>query len=170
MGLLLIFGIFVISLVLQGSVLALAGTGGVHPDFLFVMVVALALLSDGKRGALLGFSAGLLQDILFASPIGFFTFGKMLAGLLAGMLAHEIYRDFVPVPVIVVTFLTVLNEAVTFLLMNTYFNPPVTFLYYLQYFSLPRIVMHVLIMALVYPYLYGAQKRQLFFPEPENTG
>ncbi len=170
MGVLLIFGLFVVSLVLQSSVLALAGTGGVHPDLLFVVVVGLALLSDAKRGALLGFSAGLLQDILFASPLGFFTFGKMLAGLMAGLLAHEIYRDFVPVPVIVVTFLTLLNESVTFLLMNIYFNPPITFLLYLQNFSLPRVVMHMLFMALAYPYLYEAQKRGRFFVEREQTG
>ncbi|MBS4022941.1 MAG: rod shape-determining protein MreD [Dethiobacter sp.] len=170
MGIIFIFGLFVISLVIQGSVLALAGTGGVHPDILFVVVVALALLSDGKRGALLGFSAGMLQDIVFASPIGFFTFGKMLAGLLAGLLAHEIYRDFVPVPVIVVTVLTVLNEAVTYLLMNMYFNPQVTFIHYLQHFSLPRVAMHILVMAIAYPYLYTAQKRRMFFHEPESTG
>ena len=46
---LLIFVIFVISLALQGSVLALAGPAGVQPDILLVVTVALALLADLRR-------------------------------------------------------------------------------------------------------------------------
>jgi len=162
-----IFGLFIISLVLQGSVLELAGTGGVHPDLLFVVVVAMGLFSDSKRGFLLGLCAGLMQDIIFATPIGFFTLGKMLAGLFAGMLSHEVYRDFVPVPVTVVSLLTLLNEAVTFFLMSFFHDSSLTFLQYVLSISFPRVIMHFLIMALVYPYLYRAQKRNLFF-EPED--
>jgi rod shape-determining protein MreD len=168
MGVLIIFGLFVLSLVLQGSVLALAGTGGIHPDLLLVAVVALALLSDGKRGAFLGFSAGLLQDVLTAAPLGFFTFGKMLAGLLAGMLAREVYRDFLPVPVMMITGLTLLNETVTYFLVELYFTPALTFPDYLRIYTLPRLLMHALVMVLVYPYMLNAQRRRVFFAEMEN--
>jgi len=168
MTFLLIFGVSVISLVLQGSVMALVGTGGVHPDILFVVVVALALLSDSKRGALTGLSMGLLQDILFASPLGFFSFGKMLAGTLAGMLAHEIYREIVWAPMLIVAVLTMVNEAIVYLMMNLYFTPPITLLHYLRHFSLSRMIMHLLIMALIYPCLYRAQKRNLLFVESES--
>ncbi len=170
MGILVISGLFILSLVLQGSVLALAGTGGIHPDLLLVVVVALALLSDGKRGTLLGFTAGLFQDVLTAAPLGFFTFGKMLAGLLAGTLAREVYRDYLPVPLMVISALTLLNETVAYFLMELYFSPALQLTDYLRAFALPRLLMHVLVMAFLYPYLLRAQRRGLFFAEPENDG
>lgn len=169
MTFLIIFSISIMSLVMQGSVLALVGTGGVHPDILFVVVVALALLSDSKRGALTGLCVGLLQDILFASPLGFFSFGKMLAGMLAGMLAHEIYRDMVWVPMLTVAALTIVNEAIIYLQMHLYFAPPITLLHYLQQFSVFRMIMHFLIMALIYPCLYRAQKHHLIYVETESN-
>ncbi|MBS4031047.1 MAG: rod shape-determining protein MreD [Clostridiales bacterium] len=166
MSFLIIFGLFVISLSLQGSVLALAGTSGVHPDFLLVVVIALALLSDSKRGAIIGLCAGLMQDILFGSPLGFFAFVKMLIGALAGLLADEIYKDFILAPMMLVAAFTLISEIITFYLMQFYFSPPISLLHYLQQFSLFRIGMHITIIALVYPYLYRAQKRHLLFFEP----
>jgi rod shape-determining protein MreD len=168
MGFVIIFALFVTSLVLQGSVLALVSPGGVHPDFLLIFVIALALLSDSRKGALLGLGAGLLQDILFASPLGFFATGKMLAGTLAGLLAHEIYRDFIPAPMLLVAGLTLFNETVTYLLMDIYFNINISLAHYLQQYSLPRAAMHLLLMALIYPHLYRCQQRQVFFTEPEG--
>jgi len=170
MAVLITFGLFILSLLLQGSVLALAGTGGIHPDLLLVVVVALALLADGKKGAIIGLAAGLLQDVLAAAPLGFFAFGKTLAGLVAGVLAREVYRDFLPAPLMVVAGLTVLNEVATYFLMDLYFSPRDMFVEYLRVFSVPRLLMHVLVMALIYPYLIKAAKRGLLFSEAENDG
>lgn len=165
---LLIAVLFTVSLSVQGSVLALARPGGVHPDFLLLLVVALALLSDARRGAVLGLAAGLLQDVLFSAPLGFFGFGKMMAGALAGMLAREIYKDFLPAPVLIVTVLTLVSEIVTFLLMRLYFPVAISLWSYLGDVSLPRMAMHFMFMIILYPFLYRLQKRQLLFAENES--
>lgn len=166
---LLIFCLFVLSLTLQGSVLALAGTSGVHPDFLLVTVVALALLSDGKRGAVIGLCAGLMQDILFGSPLGFFAAIKMLTGAAAGYLADDIYKDIVAAPMLLIVFLSVLSDLATFLLMRLFRFPiPLSLPLYLQQFSFIRIAMHFVIMGLIFPYLYKAQRRHLLFADLES--
>lgn len=170
MGPVIIFLLFVVSLALQGSVLALAGPNGVHPDILLVIVVALALLSDSKRGAMAGLAAGLMQDIIFGAPLGFFAFIKMLTGALAGLLADEIYKDFVVAPMLLVAFFSAFSDFMTFLLMELYgIDQPLTLLQYLRQFSAVRLAMHFFIMGLIYPYLYRAQKRHLLFSDSESS-
>lgn len=167
MEILLIAGMFVFCLVIQGSVLALAGNG-VQPDLLLIVVVSLALLSDSRRGAIIGFAAGLLQDIFFASPPGFFAVGKMLAGALAGSFSREIYRDLVLVPLIVLLFLTAFNDTVTFLMAKLLDLPQVQLYRFWQSVTLPRLLLHLPLMALVYMALFQAHKRGLLFPDYEN--
>ncbi|EEG78144.1 rod shape-determining protein MreD [Dethiobacter alkaliphilus] len=169
MGQVIIFALFVISLTLQGSVLSLAGPDGVHPDILLVIVVALSLLSDSKRGALVGLAAGLLQDILFGAPLGFFAFTKTLTGALAGLFADEIYKDFVLAPMLLVITFSVFNDGLTFFLQRLFAIPqPLSLVQYLQQYSLVRMAMHFFIMGLIYPSLYRAQKRHLLFAETEG--
>ncbi len=164
---LLIAGLFIAGLSLQTSVLALAGPGGIHPDFLLLAVIVLALLSDARRGALLGCAAGLLQDIVFAAPLGFFTFGKVLAGVLAGMLARQIHRDFLLSPVLIAMSLTVVVEVATFLLQYLLFAVSPLFVAYLSEVVLPRTAMHALLTAVLYPFLYRLQNRGLLFADRE---
>jgi len=136
-----------------------------------VVVVALALLSDSKRGALVGLTAGLMQDIVFGAPLGFNAFIKVLVGAMAGFLAEEINRDFVLAPMLLVIFFSLLNDLLPFLLKEfADIRHSFSLLQYLQQFSPGRLVMHFFIMGLIYPYLCRAQKRRLLFPQAESSG
>ena len=169
MGPVIVFALFVMSLTLQGSVLALAGPDGVHPDILLVIVVSLALLSDSKRGAMVGLAAGLLQDILFGAPLGFFAFTKTLIGATAGLFADEIYKEFVLAPMLLVVAFSVFSDVLTFSLMRFFtVSQPLSLIQYVQQYSLIRVGLHFCIMGLIYPSLYRAQKRHLLFDSTEG--
>lgn len=171
MGPLIIFLLLTVSLALQGSFLALISPNGVHPDLLLVVVVALALLSDSKRGALVGLAAGLMQDIAFGAPLGFFAVIKMLVGAMAGCLAEEINRDFALAPMLLVIFFSLFNDIMPFILKGVAdISQPFPFFQYLQQFSTGRMLMHFFIMGLIYPYLCLAQKRRLLFSQAESSG
>jgi rod shape-determining protein MreD len=165
MGYVIIFLVFMVSLGLQGSVLALAGPQGVQPDILLVVVVVIGLLSDSKRGAMVGLAAGLMQDIVFGAPLGFFAFTKALTGALAGMMSDDIYKDLVLAPMLVVAFLSAFTDTTTFLLAKLYgVSQPLALVPYLQQFTLVRVLMHFFIMGLIYPWLYRAHNHHLLLP------
>ncbi|NLN06692.1 MAG: rod shape-determining protein MreD [Firmicutes bacterium] len=158
--------LFVLSVALQGSVLALVGTAGVHPDFLLVVTVSLGILGGTRNGAVIGASAGLLQDILFGSPLGFFAAVKMLIGALAGMVADDIYKDMTAAPMTLIVFFSFFADLLTYLLMKLFALPiSYTFSAYLQQYVPVRIAYHFLLTGIVYPPLYRAQRRQVLFPE-----
>jgi rod shape-determining protein MreD len=152
-------------------VLALAGPQGVHPDLVLVVVVALGLLTDSKKGALAGLAGGLMQDVIFGAPLGFFGFVKALTGLLAGLMSDDIYKDLVLAPMLVVAFLSAVSDSVIFLMMELFgISQPLSMLPYLHHFTLPRLLMHFFVMGLVYPWLYRAHKRHWLLPHSGGMG
>lgn len=170
MGYLILFLLFMVSLALQGSVLSLAGPQGVHPDILLVIVVAVGLLTDGRKGFLTGLAAGLMQDIVFGAPLGFFAFIKAASGLLAGLMADDIYKDLVLAPMLVIAFISAASDVITFLLMQLFgVRQPLSLFPYLQNFTLIRILMHFFLMGLIYPWLYRAHKRRLLLPQTDRV-
>jgi len=160
------FVLFVISLAIEGSVFTLAGPDGVHPDLLLVVVVALAVLAGMRKGAVIGLCAGLLQDIIFGAPLGFFAAVKLPAGALAGLIAEDIYKDFTLAPMLLVALFTLGGDLFTYFLAKLFDVSTVLSLKeYLQHCIGPRLMMHFFLMGLIYPFLYRAHKRKLLFEE-----
>jgi len=62
--------VIAVAVLLESTVLAGFRLGGMRPDLLVVAVVAVAMASGPTSGALFGFWAGLVADLLFASPVG----------------------------------------------------------------------------------------------------
>jgi len=62
--------VVVAAALLQSTVLAELRLAGVRPDVLVLSVVAVAMASGPTSGAVFGFSAGLVADLLFDLPVG----------------------------------------------------------------------------------------------------
>lgn len=83
------FGIFVLACftaVLVSSELTLSlPIRGVGPDVLMLVVVAFAIGEEPRRAALSGFAAGLLRDLLLASPKGVSAFAYAVTAFAASL-------------------------------------------------------------------------------------
>jgi rod shape-determining protein MreD len=67
---LMLAAVVVAAALLQSTVLAELRLAGVRPDLLVLSVVAVAMASGPTSGAVFGFSAGLVGDLLFDLPVG----------------------------------------------------------------------------------------------------
>jgi rod shape-determining protein MreD len=67
---LVLAAVVVVAVLLQSTVLAELRLAGVRPDLLVLTVVAVAMASGPTSGAVFGFSAGLVGDLLFDLPVG----------------------------------------------------------------------------------------------------
>ncbi|HET6750023.1 MAG TPA: rod shape-determining protein MreD [Actinomycetes bacterium] len=67
---LMLAAVVVAAALLQSTVLAELRLAGVRPDLLVLSVVAVAMASGPTSGAVFGFSAGLVADLLFDLPVG----------------------------------------------------------------------------------------------------
>jgi rod shape-determining protein MreD len=94
--------------VLQSTVVAVAGVGGITPDVPLILTVLIALRYGPESGCLAGFVAGLLQDVTGGGLVGVQALTKGLAGFGMGLLVG---RFWVTNPLVQVPGLVLLSIA-----------------------------------------------------------
>jgi rod shape-determining protein MreD len=77
--------------VLQSTVVAVAGVGGITPDVPLILTVLIALRYGPESGCLAGFVAGLLQDATGGGLVGVQALTKGLAGFAMGLLVGRFW-------------------------------------------------------------------------------
>jgi rod shape-determining protein MreD len=112
--------------ILQSTVVAVAGIGGITPDVPLILTVLIALRYGPESGCLAGFVAGLLQDATGGGLVGVQALTKALAGFSMGLLVGRFWvsNPLVQVPGLVL--LTVAEGLGRFLLLQM-FHYPATF-------------------------------------------
>jgi rod shape-determining protein MreD len=68
--LLALAAVLVVAVLIQSTVLARLRLAGVRPDLLVLAVVSVAVATDPTTGAVFGFVAGRVADLLFDLPVG----------------------------------------------------------------------------------------------------
>lgn len=100
------------SLVLQCTLLPLLTYNGTHADILLVVVVLASLHLGRKQGAMIGFSAGLLQDLYSGTFIGMNMFSKLLIGYFFGMAERQVFKENIFLPVVAAGAATIVNYCI----------------------------------------------------------
>ena len=91
---------------------------GVVPNLLMLVVVTLALIEGPVGGAVAGFAAGLLFDVLGSAAIGPAALVLSVVGYVAGMLQENLFAESWIVPATVVFIATLVGEASYALLLG----------------------------------------------------
>lgn len=77
----------------QSSFMPALSLGGVTPDLPFILTVLLALRRGPEVGCVMGFCAGLLQDLAGGGLLGVQALSKALAGFSMGLLGGRLSVD-----------------------------------------------------------------------------
>ena len=112
--------IIITAVLLQSTVFSQLRLLGVRPELLYLVTILVALQEGPNEGALVGFTAGLAQDMFLDQPKGITALTLTLLGYTGGMARQYIVSPSPLVPTIVVAIATALGvafyEIVTFLL------------------------------------------------------
>ncbi|MDO4648646.1 MAG: rod shape-determining protein MreD [Eubacteriales bacterium] len=91
------------SFLLQSTVVHSISLGSISPNLILILVVSFGLMRGRKSGLWVGFFSGILIDIFYGYPFGFYALIYMYIGFFSGY-AHRIcYDDDLKVPVLLVT-------------------------------------------------------------------
>ena len=108
------------AIVLQSTVFSQMRLLGIRPELLYLVTIVIALHEGPNEGALVGFVAGLSQDLLLDQPKGITALTLTLLGYAVGLSRQYIVSPSPLVPTIVVAIATALGigfyEVVAFLL------------------------------------------------------
>jgi rod shape-determining protein MreD len=117
MNILIWFGVLVVTIILQSTLMPLISIKGIHPDLLLVLVVSYALLSGKESGVGVGFFAGLLQDLVSGSIFGINTLSKLATGYIFGLAERKVFKEHVLLPILATLVATLFNGFVGIILL-----------------------------------------------------
>lgn len=144
-------------LLMQSTLLTEYRPLGVIPDLLMIVVISSALLNGSKFGALLGISAGILQDLLIGN-FGTHLVLKIVVGYLVGIIEGKVFKAKVLVPVLVVFLMTFVHEYL-FLLLSEKLIFSISFFDALKTTIFPLALINAIFTLLIYPLLYLVEKK-----------
>jgi rod shape-determining protein MreD len=94
-----VFGLTILTAVLlQSTIFARLTLFGVAPDLVLAVVISFALIEGPSAGALLGFSGGLLRDLLLDAPTGLTGLAYLVIGYVVGSIRPYLQSTSVFVP------------------------------------------------------------------------
>lgn len=105
----LTFLLVICALILQSTLFSIISIGGVKPDLTLIMLIFISYRKGHVAGQVAGFSAGLIEDFLSLTPLGFHSLIKTLIGFLYGYIQGRVVIDFIVIPVLLVTVGTIIK-------------------------------------------------------------
>ena len=141
-----------IAAILQAALAPHMAILGVTPNFLLLVVVTLAMVEGSTPGAVAGFVAGLVFDLLGSGPIGPGALVFTGVGYFAGTLANNIFARSWLMPVSVVFVASLLAELVYGGLLAI-IGVETQFLGIVFRIVLPGAIYNTVLAVLVYPWL-----------------
>ncbi len=115
--------IIIAAIVFQSTLISRIAPWGVTPDIALILIVFFANRTGRMKGEITGFAAGLVEDFLSLSPLGFHAFIKTLIGYLVGLTRGKIFIDPVFMPLILITGATLFKYLFGGLLGAIFISP-----------------------------------------------
>ena len=92
--------VLALTLVVHITLLSRLRIDNVRPDALLLVAVVAGLVAGAERGAIVGFSAGLLADLFLQTPFGLSALAYSLVGFAIGSMQSGILRAAWWIPVV----------------------------------------------------------------------
>jgi rod shape-determining protein MreD len=157
--------IFILTLILPGTLFHYWSWGGIKPDLLMLWVIYIALHHRPARAAAYAFIAGLVEDFYLGRYIGLNAISLVVAALLIGFLQQRWYRENIPLTMVLVFIVSVLGETLIALLaaisgLNWFFGDAVNIILGIAFYN-------ALLVPLTYPPIHRSFTGGLLYLKPK---
>ena len=105
-----LIGILIIGFILQAGVAPYISIMGAAPNFFLIIVTVAALTNGSDKGALVGFVAGLMLDLMGTGPVGSWALVLSVTGYVTGLLDQHLFAEGWLLPVTVLSFASLIGE------------------------------------------------------------
>jgi rod shape-determining protein MreD len=130
---------------------------GILPNTALIIVVCYAILRDDVEGAIIGFGAGLLHDIMFSQALGVTALLMMLIGFLAGKPFKDFFKENYRAPIIAIAIASIAYEF-AFYILNFLLFGRTDFFRYLGTIILPTAAYNLVLCIFIYRAIYGVNR------------
>ena len=141
--------LIIIAFTIQNCVFPLIPFLSASPNLLLILTFSFGFMNGQRAGMLYGLLAGILLDLFYSGPFGFYTLFYIYVGYINGICTKYYYEEYITLPLV----LSILNE----LAYNFYiyvfrflFRGRLNILYYLWELVIPETIFTVVTTLLIY--------------------
>lgn len=144
--------ILIATVILQTTLVPHLKVVSVQPDLILIVTVTYAFLEGAAFGSIIGFSGGLLQDLIVAQNIGLNALCKTIVGYLAGSMERIIFIESIYLPLVAIFIATIVNQTI-YAGLAFLFGYKIPFWIVFRNLVLPSALYNSLVAFFVYPML-----------------
>lgn len=141
--------IIIVCFLLESTVFQAFDFGTVTPNLLIVVTAAFGFMRGKKEGMYVGFTCGLICDIMFGGLLGFYALVYTILGYSNGFFRKIFYPEDIKLPLILISVSDFIYGNVIYIfqfLLRSRFD----YLYYLKSIIIPELIYTILITLLLY--------------------
>jgi len=135
--------------ILQTTIVPGLAVWGVFANLPLLVVVSWSLLRGPREGAVWGFIAGLMVDLLSGAPFGAATLSLIIVGFLTGLGETAVFRTRIALPMVAMLLATIVYDLL-FLLVVQISGQPVTWLDSVFRIVLPSAILNAVLTPIVF--------------------
>lgn len=159
--------ILLVNLVIQSTLFDYIEIVNIKPNTAVLIIISFAILRGDVSGAIIGFFAGLFQDIFFGNYIGLNAFLYMLIGYISAKPFKDFYKENYALPLLLSGVSTIFYEFSIYF-TSFFFRGKLNIAFYLNKIILPSTVYTVLLSIPVYMLIYSLNKKIESIEKPKQ--
>jgi len=142
---------------LQTSVFPFIPIFTTSPNLLLIIVFSMGFIYGQTTGILCGFYAGIMMDMFYEVPMGFFVLIFIYIGFINGLFTNYFYDDYLTLPVVLCVISELFYNAIV-LFLRYLTTGAVNLGYSLVNIFLPELIFGVMITVLLYKVFLKANR------------
>ncbi len=160
--------LIVIAFTIQNCVFPLIPFFSASPNLLLILTFSFGFMGGQRAGMLYGVLAGILLDLFYSGPFGFYTLFYVYVGYVNGICTKYYYEEYITLPLV----LSIFNE----LAYNMYIyvfrfliRGRLNLFYYLRELVIPETIFTVVTTLFIYRLLLYINRRLTEFESRRDT-
>lgn len=148
----------VVAFLIQTSVFPLIPFLAASPNLLLILTFSFGFLHGNLPGMIYGLGAGLLMDLFYSGPFGFYTLIFITIGYANGFFSKIYYEEYITLPMV----MCVISELIYHLYIYVFrflIRGKLSVGYYVLHIVLPSMVFSLMVTLVLYRFFFTASRR-----------
>lgn len=143
------FLLIIVAFTIQNSIFPLLPFLSASPNLLLILTFSFGFINGQRFGMLYGLISGLLLDLFYSGPFGFYTLFYIYVGYLNGTFTKYYYEDYITLPLIL-CFVNELAYNMYIYIFRFLLRGRLNFIYYFRELMIPEMIFTVVVTLFVY--------------------